>query len=92
MMSGVVIATGGGVVTRERNYAPLTQNGKIVFIRRDVEELPIDGRPISQTTPKAELYAKRLPMYEAFADAEVENSGKLTDTVEAILKVLGYRN
>ena len=92
MMSGVVIATGGGVVTRERNYAPLSQNGRIVFLHRNVEELPIDGRPISQATPKAELYAKRLPLYKAFADVEVENNGKLTDTVEAILKVLGYRN
>ena len=92
MMSGVVIATGGGVVTREQNYAPLSQNGRIVFLHRNVEELPIDGRPISQATPKAELYAKRLPLYKAFADVEVENNGKLTDTVEAILKVLGYRN
>ena len=92
MMSGVVIATGGGAVTRERNYAPLSQNGRIVFLHRNVEELPIDGRPISQATPKAELYAKRLPLYKAFADVEVENNGKLTDTVEAILKVLGYRN
>ena len=92
MMSGVVIATGGGVVTRERNYAPLSQNGRIVFLHRNVEELPIDGRPISQATPKAELYAKRLPLYKAFADVEVENNGKLTDAVEAILKVLGYRN
>ena len=92
MMSGVVIATGGGVVTRERNYAPLSQNGRIVFLHRNVAELPIDGRPISQATPKAELYAKRLPLYKAFADVEVENNGKLTDTVEAILKVLGYRN
>ena len=91
MMSGAVIATGGGVVTRERNYAPLSQNGKIVFIRRELEELPIDGRPISQSTPKAELYAKRLPMYKAFADVEVDNNGKLTATVEAILKALGYR-
>ena len=92
MMSGAVIATGGGVVTRERNYAPLSQNGRIVFIRREIEDLPIDGRPISQSTPKAELYAKRLPKYKAFADVEVDNNGKLTDTVEAILKALGYGN
>ena len=91
MMSGAVIATGGGVVTRERNYAPLSQNGKIVFIRREIEDLPIDGRPISQSTPKAKLYAKRMPMYKAFADVEVDNNGKLTATVEAILKALSYR-
>ncbi len=91
MMSGVVIATGGGVVTRERNYAPLSQNGRIVFIHRDVEELPIDGRPISQSTPKDELYAKRLPMYKAFADVEVENSGSVEEAVEKIFSALGYR-
>ena len=91
MMSGAVIATGGGVVTRERNYAPLSQNGKIVFIRRDLEDLPIDGRPISQSTPKAELYARRLPMYKAFADVEVENNGGVKDAVERILSALGYR-
>ena len=90
IMSGAVIATGGGVVTRERNYAPLSQNGKIVFVHREIEDLPIDGRPISQSTSKAELYAKRLPMYKAFADVEIDNNGKLTDAVEAILKALGY--
>ena len=92
MTSGAVIATGGGVVTRERNYAPLSQNGRIVFIKRELEELPVDGRPISRSTPKAELYAKRLPLYKACADAEVDNDGRLTDTVEAILKALGYRS
>ena len=91
MMSGAVIATGGGVVTKECNYAPLSQNGRLVFIRRDLDELPIDGRPISQSTPKAELYAKRLPLYKAFADCEIDNNGPPDSTVEAILKALGYR-
>ena len=90
MMSGAVIATGGGVVTRERNYAPLSQNGKIVFIHRDLEELPVDGRPISQATPKAELYAKRLPLYQSFADMDVENDGTVGEVVEKILSALGY--
>ena len=90
MMSGAVIATGGGVVTRERNYAPLSQNGKVVFIHRDPEELPVDGRPISQATPKAELYAKRLPLYQSFADMDVENDGTVGEVVEKILSALGY--
>ena len=90
MMSGVIISTGGGVVTRERNYAPLSQNGRIIFIRREPEELPVDGRPISQSTPKAELYAKRLPLYNAFADADVENNGTVDETVDKILALLGY--
>ena len=90
MMSGAVISTGGGVVTRERNYAPLSQNGRIIFIRREPEELPVDGRPISQSTSKAELYAKRLPLYNAFADADVENNGTVDKTVNKILALLGY--
>ena len=77
-------------MTRERNYAPLSQNGKIVFIHRDPEELPVDGRPISQATPKAELYAKRLPLYQSFADMDVENDGTVGEVVEKILSALGY--
>lgn len=91
MMSGAVIATGGGVVTRERNYAPLSQNGKIIFIHRDPDKLPVKGRPLSQAHPLEEMYAKRLPLYKAFADVEIDNNGALTATVDAILKALGYR-
>jgi shikimate dehydrogenase len=90
MMSGAVIATGGGVVTRERNYRPLSQNGRIVFLHRDLDILPVDGRPISQSTSKADLYAKRLPLYNAFADVTVENNGSVTETVGRILSALGY--
>lgn len=91
MMSGAVIATGGGVVTRERNYAPLSQNGRIVFIRRDLCKLPTKGRPLSQANALEDMYAKRLPLYRAFADAEADNNGAPEDTVARILTVLGYR-
>ena len=90
MVSGAVIATGGGVVTRERNYRPLSQNGRIVFLHRDLDILPVDGRPISQNTSKADLYAKRLPLYNAFADVTVENNGSVIETVGRILSALGY--
>ncbi len=91
MMSGAVIATGGGVVTQERNFAPLSQNGKIVFLHRDLEKLPVSGRPISQANPVAELYARRLPLYKAFADVEIDNNGSPKSTVHSILKALGYK-
>lgn len=90
MISGGVISTGGGVVTQERNYRPLSQNGKIVFIERDLARLPVGGRPISQGNPVEELYAKRLPLYKAFADVTIENNGSVDEAVEAILSALGY--
>lgn len=66
--SGVVIATGGGVVTREANYAPLHQNGVILFLERKLENLSSKGRPLSQTTDISQLYAKRIDHYHSFAD------------------------
>ena len=74
--TGMVIACGGGVVTREENYGSLAENGRLVFIRRDVDALPVEGRPISQSTSLDRLYAQRLPLYRSWCDLEVENNGK----------------
>lgn len=87
MQSGKVIATGGGVVTREENYAPLHQNGKIFFINRKTDALPTDGRPISQSTDLNELYKKRLPMYRSFCDKEVNNDRPAEQTACEIIKL-----
>ena len=85
--SGKIIATGGGAVTRAENYEPLHQNGKIFFIRRNIDELPTDGRPISQTTNLTELYNKRLPMYRNFCDAEISNDRTISETADEIIKI-----
>lgn len=72
-LSGKVISTGGGVVTREENYAPLRQNSKIFFIERDISSLPTNGRPLSKTNSLIAMYEKRLPMYKKFADVNLKN-------------------
>ena len=77
-----IIATGGGTVTRKENYFPLKQNGIIVFINRDAENLPTDNRPLSQKHGVKELYEKRMPLYRQFADVEVDGN----DTVEEVAK------
>lgn len=82
--TGKIIMTGGGVVTREENYAPLHQNGRIYQLDRKLSLLPIDGRPISQKTPAEELYRKRAPMYEAFRDVLIDNNGVIENTVDRI--------
>ena len=86
--SGLVIATGGGCVTRERNYPALHQNGSIFWLERDLSLLPTDGRPLSQANRLEEMYALRRPMYEAFADIRVENAGSPKETVAEILSKL----
>lgn len=90
-LSGMVIATGGGVVTREANYERLHQHGTIVWLKRDPENLPTEGRPLSSGSLTA-LYEKRAPLYARFADIVVDNNGDLSETITAILENLNGRN
>lgn len=85
-LSGKVIATGGGCVTREENYPVLHQNGTIVYIKRPLDRLPSKGRPLSQKTTMEKMYMERKPMYEGFCDFSVENNERIEDALEAILK------
>ena len=86
--SGLVIATGGGCVTKKRNYPLLHQNGYLVWLERDCSVLPTDGRPLSQANDLGKMYAARKPLYEAFADIRVENTGTPAETVQKILDAL----
>ena len=86
--SGLVIATGGGCVTRPVNYAPLHQNSRIIWLRRDVSVLPTAGRPLSQSNNLQTMYAQRKPLYEAFSDAIIDNDGTPKQILRKILSKL----
>lgn len=86
--SGLIIATGGGCVTKAQNYPLLHQNGILFWLQRDLEQLPTDGRPLSQSSKLSEMYRIRKPMYEAFADHRVSNNGPVEETVAAIVNIL----
>ena len=83
-LSGKIILTGGGVVKDRRNYAPLHQNGRIYHLVRNLNVLPTDGRPLSQTTNLEVMWAEREPLYAAFRDAVIDNNGPVEETAEAI--------
>ena len=82
--SGKIILTGGGVVKDRRNYAALHQNGRIYHLLRDLDQLPTEGRPLSQTTKLTTMWEERRPMYEYFRDVAIDNNGAIGDTVEKI--------
>ena len=86
--SGLVIATGGGVVTRPENLDPMRQNSLIVWLLRDTALLPKDGRPLSQTNSLTEMFNVREPLYRAAADCIADNNGSLEDTVKQILEAM----
>ncbi len=74
-LTGVVIATGGGIVKDFKNFAPLHQNGRIYYLRRDLNELDTEGRPLSKDMETLkQLQKEREPLYCGFADAEIWNN------------------
>lgn len=83
--SGIILSTGGGCVTRKENYPLLHQNGQIFWLKRDISQLPTNGRPISQSTDLGMLYEIRRPLYEAFADHVIDNNGTVQEAAEKIL-------
>ena len=88
-LSGYIIATGGGCVTRNENYDLLHQNGKIIWIQRNIDQLPTDGRPLSQAGKLAQMYQVRQPLYHEFSDFSVLNNSDIESTVNNILSMEG---
>ncbi len=79
---GQVIATGGGSIIREENRVALKQNGRIIYIYRDLERLDRKNRPLSQNL--GELFEERKLIYEEMGDVKVLNSKTVCDAVERI--------
>lgn len=86
--SGYVISTGGGCVTQERNYTLLHQNSIVIWLNRNIDTLPTDGRPLSKSASLNEMYEKRKPLYEHFCDLKVDNNGTPEETVNKIKELL----
>lgn len=85
-----VIATGGGVVTREENLRLMRRCGVIVYLDTALERLSTKGRPLSAGGGDAlkRLAEVRLPLYRKWADATFRTRGIHT-TVKAIKRGLG---
>ena len=71
--SGQIIATGGGAVLREENRAAMRRTGRVYRLRRRLEDLPTEGRPLSQAGRLEEMERLRDPLYAAAADREIWN-------------------
>ncbi len=89
--SGIVIATGGGIVKRSKNIPLLRQNGRIFYLNCPTDELPVTpDRPLSSSREAIEeLHRTRHPLYTAAADATVTISHKneLKNNANEVLKI-----
>ncbi|MDO5037069.1 MAG: chorismate mutase [Tissierellia bacterium] len=86
--TGQVIACGGGVVERKENYLPLKQNGTLILIKRPLEDLSSQGRPLSQKEGVEALYRRRRGLYLSWADLALDNRGiqETAGQIEALFK------
>ena len=84
-MSGIIIATGGGVVTRSENIPYLRRNGRIIYLHCYPSEItPTPDRPLSANRSVLNaMYEVRHPLYTEAADAEVEISHKISPEISA---------
>lgn len=88
-LTGKVIATGGGVVINNENLFPLKSNGLTFWIKRDIDKLSRENRPLSKNLDAVkDLYEKRKDLYEKFADFAVDNNGDIDKTVKGIIEKL----
>ena len=91
-----VVATGGGIVVRQKNIDNLTKNGKIIYLSASVKKIlervcKNSDRPLLNTKNKKskieKLLAKREPYYKK-NDFSVDTTN--TTPIEAAKKIIEY--
>jgi len=66
---GCVLVTGGGAIKQEENRLGLKMNGFVVHITRNLDLLPMDGRPLSQSRERLHsMWEERRALYADCAD------------------------
>lgn len=96
-LSNLVIATGGGVVTKEINIKNLKINGIVIFINRPIsnilEDLEIENRPLLKDNKKQlkKIYDDRISLYKKFSDIEIVNDSSTEIFIEKLLSNLERR-
>lgn len=78
---GKIIATGGGAIISPLNRQYIKSNSIIIYIRRVLDELSLNNRPISQKNGIDKLYEQRKDIYENMADITIENDCSLEELV-----------
>jgi len=96
-LDNVVNATGGGVVTREKNVQALKKKGKLVWLKAGSDTLlarigqdrsrpSLTGKSRGEDTET--VLAERTPIYERVADFVIDTEGKSPEeAAEAITRL-----
>lgn len=85
--TGLVIATGGGAVLKSENIKNLSQNGKIFFLDRPLEQIvPTSDRPLSSDEcALKKRFEERYEIYKATCDERIPVDGVARHAAKLIL-------
>lgn len=85
---GMVISPGGGIVENTANMEFLRPRAVVCCLERDISLIDTRGRPLLQKPGAAlELFLRRRPLYEKYADFKVENNGSLEECVSRVVRM-----
>ena len=82
--SSLVISTGGGTVIKQKNRRLMHENGTVVLLLRPIEELATDGRPITLSHGKEQLWTEREKYYRDASDVTVKVGDSPAETANII--------
>lgn len=88
LKNSLVIALGGGAPLKEENRTNLKKNGIVVYIKRPLKDLLLEGRPLSLQNGVEKLYKERSPIYENFKDIEIDNIATIESVTDVIINRL----
>lgn len=84
-LRGVVIATGGGTILREKNVEKLRSCGVVIWLGRDLNLLAQNNIPLSKSMSISRLFKQREGYYVAASDKKIENDEAAEKTAEKII-------
>ena len=74
-------------MTIEENFDVIRQNSVVVWIKRPLEELSTEGRPLSKSLEELKkMYEVRAPKYERISDIVIENNKNIDCVVKDVLE------
>ncbi len=95
-MSNTVIATGGSAVLRERAAEYLSRLGRIVYLRLPCDEIErrvtnLSRRGVAMESGETlhDVYRKRAPIYEKYANITIDiNGGDIAENCRILTNIL----
>ena len=71
----------------------LSQNGRVVFLKRPLEDLAMDGRPLSKdlNTLKS-MYETRFPLYNKYSQLTLDCQNGIETSAAKLLSLLTEEN